>query len=189
MKSIKSSKTNKSTKQTERAKRTSNNSNPLAWIQENETDDPLDLLDPMAIKRVLGTKPLTKEQIETKRTKEATSKSKNRGFKLGNDGKIVIEDSDSEDENVKKTKPKNKKGDDLEEMMDTLSLSKKSLASKKSNKLKRDLSEMNDSDDEVIDTKSRNSYKAGGSGIHRKIDKNKKEKPDFGAEYRSKVFI
>ena len=48
---------------------------------------------------------------------------------------------------------------------------------------------MNDSDDEVIDTKSRNSYKAGGSGIHRKIDKNKKEKPDFGAEYRSKVFI
>jgi hypothetical protein len=147
----------------------------------------LDLLDPMAIKRVFATKPLTKDEIEAKIKRETSSKSKNRGFELAADGKIMIGDDDSDTE-FKKKSNKTKKPDEIEEMMDTLSLSKKSFISKKSNKLKRGANEMDDSDEDLEDTKSKNTYKAGGSGIHRKLDKNKKpEKVDYGAEYRSKV--
>lgn len=155
----------------------------MAWIQENETDDPLDLLDPMAMKRVFATKPLTKEEIENKKNKESLNKSKNRGFKVSLDGKIMIDDDEIGEI---QTKQKTKKNDEIDEMMDTLSLSKKSLANKKSNRLKRGVGEMDDSDEED-DTKSKLTYKTGGAGIHRKLDKNKKHIPEIGAEYRAKV--
>jgi len=140
----------------------------------------------MAIKRVFATKPLTKDEIEAKKKKDSSSKSKNRGFELDADGKIVIND-DNSDTDVKKKSNKAKKPDEIEEMMDTLSLSKKSFTSKKSNKLKRGANEMDDSDDDLEETKSKYTYKTGGSGIHRRIDKNKpQEKADYGSEYRSK---
>ena len=185
-KSTKTSKTN--SKDKEKVTKASTNGKHDAWLQENESEDPLDLLDPMAIKHVFATKPLTKEEILKKKSKDLSEKSKNRGFKTTSDGKLLIEDDEDEDDNFdKKSKvKKNKKPDELDEMMDTLSLSKKSTTSKKS-KSKRAL-DGDDSDDDVVeDKKSKFSYKAGGSGIHRKIVK--KEQADYGSEYKSKVTI
>ncbi|RNA27286.1 RRP12 isoform X2 [Brachionus plicatilis] len=186
-KSVKSAKTNKTSKSVKRAEKKSRfkeDKNAMAWLQENDNEDPLDLLDPMAIKRVLSTKPLTKQEIEKK--KEREFKSKNRGFKMSNDGKLMIDDSDEDDSDVDRQKvkfKKNKQPDQLEEMMDTLSLSKKSVAlSKKSNK-KRMIGDEDDSDAE--DARSKFSYKSGGKGIHRKTDKSVKI-PDHGSEYRAR---
>jgi ribosomal RNA-processing protein 12 len=185
-KSQKTNKINKTNKKSEKASANTKKGHD-AWIQENEDEDPLDLLDPMAIKRVFATKPLTKEEIEKKKSKGLAEK--NRGFKMSSDGRLLIDEDDEDDneEDDKKSRTKkNKKPDHLDEMMDTLSISKKSSASKKS-KQKRPL-DGDDSDDEIIeDNKSKFSYKTGGSGIHRKI-LNKKEPVDYGSEYRSKVF-
>ncbi len=190
-KTNRTSKTNK-TSRTETRKRESKKS--AAWLQENEDEDPLDLLDPMAMKKVLATKPLTKKEIEKKKEREK----KNKGFKMQN-GKLIIDDeaagkdnSDSDDhdgddfdmKSSKSKKSAHKKKDDIEEMMDTLSLSKKSIASTKKSNLKRRMDEM-DSDEED-DARSKFSYKSGGTGIHRKLDKNKKP-GQVGSEYKSKV--
>ena len=114
-------------------------------------------------------------------------------------GKLIIDDeaagkdnSDSDDhdgddfdmKSSKSKKSAHKKKDDIEEMMDTLSLSKKSIASTKKSNLKRRMDEM-DSDEED-DARSKFSYKSGGTGIHRKLDKNKKP-GQVGSEYKSKV--
>ena len=194
----KSQKTNKSAKgkSGKAESRKEKNKGPLTWLQENENDDPLDLLDPMAIKRVLATKPLTKEELEKKKAVEAKSKAKNRGFK-SKDGKLVInddsdDDDDDSDDDMKSKKSKagkKKQPDDLEEMMDTLSLSKKSVGASSFRKSKkRTIGEDSDDSDEE-DAKSKFSYKSGGTGIHRKIDKNNKfKKVEYGSEYRAKVF-
>jgi hypothetical protein len=180
-------KTNKTNKKGERKSRSKKNSNDFAWLQENEDEDPLDLLDPMAIKHVLATKPLTKEQIEKKKDEKA----KNRGFKQTNDGRLVIdddsdEDSDNDMKSKKSTKSKKKNNNEIDEMMDTLSISKKSYMSTNKKK-KRALDHSDDSDDDaVMDSKSSFRYRAGGSGIHRKIDKNNKQ-ADVGFEYKAKV--
>ena len=138
----------------------------------------------MAIKRVFATKPLTKEEIESKKNKESLNKSKNRGFKLSFDGKIMIDDDDI-NENTLNKKPKS---DAIEEMMDTLSLSKKSFTSRKSNRLKRSVGEIDDSEDED-DSKSKRTYKTGGTGIHRKLEKSTKQASTFGADYKAKVSL
>ncbi len=68
------SKTSKSERSSKRAEKKAANSGnrtgPSSWIRENDNEDPLDLLDPMAIKNVCATKPLTKQQIQAKRDKE-----------------------------------------------------------------------------------------------------------------------
>jgi len=187
-KTNRTSKTNKTSRNETRKRESKKNA---AWLQENEDEDPLDLLDPMAMKKVLATKPLTKKEIEKKKEKEK----KNKGFKMQN-GKLIIDegannDSDSDDQasdfDMKSNKSKkstHKKKDEIEEMMDTLSLSKKSMVSAKTSNLKRRMDEM-DSDEED-DAKSKFSYKSGGTGIHRKLDKNKKP-GQVGSEYKSKV--
>lgn len=188
-KSSKSNKTSKSGRKEDKKTRVKGDKMGLAWLQENETDDPLDLLDPMAIKRVLATKPLTKDELEKKKLREENSKYKNRGFKMSNDGKLVIDDEDGDDEDFdeKKSKHGKKKRQpgEIEEMMDTLSLSKKSMAASKKSTKKRGLDDEDDSDAE--DTKSKFSYKSGGHGIHRRVEKdNSNKKVDFGSEYRAK---
>ena len=184
-------KTNNTNRSEKKSSRRDRKSNDLAWLQEDENEDPLDLLDPMAMKHVLATRPLTKEQIKNKNE----AKGKNRGFKTS-DGKLVIEDSDDESDTDMKSKKsvkskKAKQPDQIDEMMDTLSIGKKSSASFKIKK-KRGLDEQDtdeDDEDDVKDVKSNKSafkYKAGGSGIHRKLDKNKNS-VEIGSEYKAKV--
>jgi hypothetical protein len=191
---MKSKKTSKSNKKDDKSRRQKNSEKQaMAWLQENENDDPLDLLDPMAIKRVMATKPLSKEEIEKKKQKELNSKSKNRGFSIDrNSGKLVIKDDedeeDSDDQDDKKSRKSKKllknKSDNIDEMMDTLSISKKSQLSRKTKKRAID-TDNDDSDDDVKDNKSKFSYKPGGSGIHRKLDG--KKEVGIGKEYRAKV--
>jgi hypothetical protein len=185
-------KTNRSERRAQRKERKTDDS---AWLQEDENEDPLDLLDPMAIKHVLATRPLTKEQIEKKKEKKV----KNGGFKATADGRLMIEDSDeSDDADVKSRKSgkssgkKKKQPDQIDEMMDTLSIGKKSSASLRKKKRSLDADDScSDTDDEAATAKSdkRSSfkYKAGGAGIHRKLDKNKQSVPEFGSEYKAKV--
>lgn len=155
------------------------------WLQEQDEETPLDLLDPMAIKSVLATKPLTKEQQEKRKLKELNAKSKNRGFKLSSDGKLLIDDSDEDDDDVKsklsRKSNKNKDGGDIEDMMDTLSIGRKSTASKK----KRSRDDDDSDNEDNVDAKSKFSYKSGGTGIHRNLSA--KKSVDYGAEYRAKV--
>lgn len=143
----------------------------------------------MAIKSVLASRPKSKQDQE--------KKTKNGGFKMNASGKLVIEDdesSDSSDDDMKsktsrKSKAKGKKNDDdLEEMMDTLSITKKSAHSAKQKKRKMD----DDSDEDNDDTKSKFTYRSGGTGIHRKLNtdtNSKKKNVEYGSEYKPKVII
>lgn len=174
-----------------------------AWLKEGSTgDDPLNLLDPMAMRNVLATKPLTQEEIRVKKEKELYNKTKNRGFKVNKEGKLIIDDDeddekagdDDEDENVHdnksmklKKKQIKKSGSNLDELMDTLSLSKKSTKSAKSKKEKDNETE-NDGDNGREDDAF--SYKTGGTGIHRSLDQDQtkiKRTKSFGEQYRAKV--
>jgi len=186
------SKTSKSERSSKRAEKKAANSGnrtgPSSWIRENDNEDPLDLLDPMAIKNVCATKPLTKQQIQAKRDKEEANRSRNRGFRQDSDGRLLIEESEEEadDTRSRKTGKKASKPDDLDDMMDTLSLSKKSTMSKKSMKKRAMDGEDSDEDDGVDEVKTQRSYRPGGSGIHRKLN-GKREPVDVGGEYRAKV--
>ena len=167
------------------------------WIKDDyDQDEPLNLLDPMAIKNLLATKPLTEEQIEKKKNKEMLNKSKNRGFKVNTDGRLIIKDDeengengesgDSDDEIIdnksrnqkKKEKIKKSASENLDELMDTLSLSKKSVKSKTTKHEDND----NDDDNDAFSYKS-----GGGTGIRRNFNKSKRKEISFGEEYKAKV--
>lgn len=173
-------KSSRSRKESRRSKKSSNQ----AWLQENADETPLDLLDPMAIKSVLASRPNDGKKKE--------KKEKNGGFKTSADGKLVIDiddedDSSDQDDMKSKASRKSRKGknhDELDEMMDTLSLTRKSTKSANSAKLKQKRRLDDDSDDEAADTKSKFSYKSGGTGIHRNLSK---KTVDYGAEYKAKV--
>ena len=201
-KTNKTSKTNKKDGKASKKKTTG----AKTWLKEGDDDDePLDLLDPMAIRNVLATKPLTQEQIKRKKDKEVYNKTKNRGFKVDTEGRLIIKDDDdkdggdndddsgdSDDEIIdnksrnakKKEKIKKSASANLNELMDTLSLSKLSTAkSKKSTKADDAADSDNDRNDDAF------SYKTGGTGIHRNLNQQqqKRKKITFGEEYRAKV--
>lgn len=190
-KSQRTTKSNKSERSIKRAEKKATNRKlgHNSWIRENDNEDPLDLLDPMAIKNVFATKPLTKTQIQVKKDRDEANRSKNRGFSQGADGRLLIQDSEDEvdDTTSRKGKSKGKKPDELDDMMDTLSLSKRSMASKKSIKKRALEGEDSDEDDgQEMDKKSvSRSYRPGGSGIHRKLN-GKREPIELGGEYKSK---
>ena len=81
-----------------------------------------------------------------------------------------------------------KKGDDLDDMMDTLSLSRKSVASRKSQARRALEGEESDGEEGGADDKrSSFSYKAGGTGIHRRLKAGEKKVSEYGSEYKAKV--
>ncbi|XP_018428299.1 PREDICTED: RRP12-like protein isoform X1 [Nanorana parkeri] len=126
-----------------------------AWLKEGEGDEPLNFLDANAAQRVLATKPGLK----------STKQSHN--FKVTADGRLIIKDEEAEEEKSK--------GVD-EEMADLM----KEVGLRTKNAQKKRFRAENDGDDEAVEKTSQ--YKAGGSGIHRPIQK----KPDFGGNYKSK---
>lgn len=174
-------------------KESTNKNKPFAWLKENDSEDPLNLLDDMAIKNVLASKPLTQEQIKLKNG--LNKRDKNRGFKINQERKLIINDkheNDGSDEDIdtednefidnkssklKKKQKKNPRNSDIDEMMDTLSLSKISSKSIKTNNLVDDYNERNDF-----------SYRTGGAGIHRSITKESSlnNKKVYGEEFKSK---
>lgn len=128
-----------------------------AWLKEGEEDEPLNFLDPNVSQRVLATKPGLKR-----------ARGVSHDFQVSEDGRLIIHDEEEEmDDEAKGTD---------EEMADVLQ--DVGLRSKKSQKRRF----REEADDEEPEAGSYPQYKAGGSGIHRQLNK----EPAFGAEYRSK---
>ncbi|KFQ19444.1 RRP12-like, partial [Mesitornis unicolor] len=131
-----------------------------AWLKEGEEDEPLNFLDPNVSQRVLATKPGPKR-----------SRGVSHDFQVSEDGRLIIHEEEEEEMDDDEAK-----GMD-EEMADVLQ--DVGLRSKKSQK--RRFREEPDDEEPEIGTYPQ--YRAGGSGIHRQLNK----EPAFGAEYRSKT--
>ncbi|KFM06540.1 RRP12-like, partial [Aptenodytes forsteri] len=129
-----------------------------AWLKEGEEDEPLNFLDPNVSQRVLATKPGPKR-----------SRGVSHDFQVSEDGRLIIHEEEEEVDDDEA------KGAD-EEMADVLQ--DVGLRSKKSQKRRF----REEPDDEEREAGTYPQYRAGGSGIHRQLDK----EPAFGAEYRSK---
>ncbi|KFQ61895.1 RRP12-like, partial [Pelecanus crispus] len=128
-----------------------------AWLKEGEEDEPLNFLDPNVSQRVLATKPGPRR-----------SRGVSHNFQVSEDGRLIIHEEEEEVDGDEA------KGAD-EEMADVLQ--DVGLRSKKNQKRRF----REEPDDEEPDG-TYPQYRAGGSGIHRQLDK----EPAFGAEYRSK---
>ncbi|XP_050755283.1 RRP12-like protein isoform X2 [Gymnogyps californianus] len=129
-----------------------------AWLKEGEEDEPLNFLDPNVSQRVLATKPGPKR-----------SRGVSHDFQVSEDGRLIIHEEEEEVDDDEA------KGAD-EEMADVLQ--DVGLRSKKSQKRRF----REEPDDDEPEARTYPQYRAGGSGIHRQLDK----EPAFGAEYRSK---
>ncbi|XP_043111552.1 RRP12-like protein [Puntigrus tetrazona] len=126
-----------------------------AWLKEGESDEPLNFLDPKAAQRVLATNPNLKKTIKTEH-----------GFKMTSDGRLIIKEEEDDDD----YKTKDAEMDDV--------LEEAGVKTKKNPKRKMH----DDLDDDDMDVKPTMSYKAGGIGIHRPLDR----RPEFGTDYKSK---
>ncbi|XP_064519144.1 RRP12-like protein [Pseudopipra pipra] len=129
-----------------------------AWLKEGEEDEPLNFLDPNVSQRVLATKPGLKQ-----------SRGVSHDFQMSEDGRLIIHEEEEEMDDDEA------KGAD-EEMADVLQ--DVGLRSKKNQKRRF----REEPDDEEAEAGTYSQYRAGGSGIHRPLNK----EPAFGAEYRSK---
>ncbi|KAJ7399224.1 RRP12-like protein [Pitangus sulphuratus] len=129
-----------------------------AWLKEGEEDEPLNFLDPNVSQRVLATKPGPKR-----------SRGVSHDFQMSEDGRLIIHEEEEEMDDDEA------KGAD-EEMADVLQ--DVGLRSKKNQKRRF----REEPDDEEAEAGTYSQYRAGGSGIHRPLNK----EPAFGAEYRSK---
>ncbi|XP_030807454.1 RRP12-like protein isoform X2 [Camarhynchus parvulus] len=128
-----------------------------AWLKEGEDDEPLNFLDPNVSQRVLATKPGPKR-----------SRGVSHDFQMSEDGRLIIHEEEEELDDDEG------KGAD-EEMADVLQ--DVGLRSKSQKRRFRE-----EPDDEEAEGGASSQYRAGGSGIHRPLNK----VPAFGAEYRSK---
>ncbi|NXM66302.1 RRP12 protein, partial [Serilophus lunatus] len=129
-----------------------------AWLKEGEEDEPLNFLDPKVSQRVLATKPGPKR-----------SRGVSHDFQMSEDGRLIIHEEEEEVDDDEA------RGAD-EEMADVLQ--DVGLCNKKSQKRRF----REEPDDEEAEAGTYSQYRAGGSGIHRQLNK----EPAFGAEYRSK---
>ncbi|NXG58608.1 RRP12 protein, partial [Hemiprocne comata] len=129
-----------------------------AWLKEGEEDEPLNFLDPNVSQRVLATKPGPKR-----------SRRVSHDFQVSEDGHLIIHGEEEDVDNDEGKGTANEMADVLQDV---------GLRSKKSQKHRL----REEPDDEEPETGTCSQYRAGGSGIHRQLDK----EPAFGAEYRSK---
>ncbi|XP_024063230.2 RRP12-like protein, partial [Terrapene carolina triunguis] len=130
-----------------------------AWLKEGEGDEPLNFLDPNVAQRVLATKP------GGGRAREASH-----DFKVSADGRLIIREGpeDEDDEGAK--------GVD-EEMADLMQ--EVGIRSKKAQKRRF----REEAEDEEPEDGTQTHYKAGGSGIHRRLGAG----PALGADYKAKT--
>merc|ERR1712202_86531 len=118
-------------------------------IQEG-ADGIVDLLAPTAAQAVSSTNPKTPKSVAE------TAKKSSSGFKINNDGKLIINDDDSEEETFE------------------------SLVSSKKRKIGSEAGSMKSGKSAMSGRSAFSKYTTGGSGIHRDL------KADPGAEYRNK---
>ena len=77
-----------------------NRKKPQAFITENEGKGIVDFLDKSAAQNVTSTRPST----VSSHNEDTNVKSKNGGFQIAKDGRLIIEDSDSEEDTRKPKK-------------------------------------------------------------------------------------
>uniref|UniRef100_A0A8C8R7I7 Ribosomal RNA processing 12 homolog n=1 Tax=Pelusios castaneus TaxID=367368 RepID=A0A8C8R7I7_9SAUR len=131
-----------------------------AWLKEGEGDEPLNFLDPNVAQRVLATKPGSGQ------ARRASG-----DFKVSADGRLIIhEGPEGEDE-----ADEGAKGVD-EEMADLMQ--EVEIRSKKAQKRRF----REEAADEEPEARTQAQYKAGGSGIHRRLDAG----TALGADYKAK---
>ncbi|XP_075790591.1 RRP12-like protein [Pelodiscus sinensis] len=129
-----------------------------AWLKEGEGDEPLNFLDPNVAQRVLATKP------GGSRARRASQ-----DFQVSADGRLIIrEDPEDEDD-------AGAKGVD-EEMADLMQ--EVGIRSKKAQKRRF----REEAEDEEPEAGTQAQYRAGGSGIHRRLGMG----PALGADYKAK---
>ncbi|XP_013379809.1 RRP12-like protein isoform X2 [Lingula anatina] len=156
-----------------KAKKIKSQKGNQTWLMEGGGDEFIDFLDPTVSKKVLATKPEI-ASTSKKLSKEA-------GFKMAADGRMIITEEGNEEKTSKTKEKKNKSTEeeameDLDDLLDAMDGYK----GKKSGK-KRKFEGVDEDMDEAPAK-----YKAGGSGIHRPLDGSKAEKKgDYGSEYRS----
>merc|ERR1712025_294449 len=140
------------------------------WIQES-AEGIVDLLSPTAAQAVSST------NTKTPKSDAEKAKKSNSGFKINSDGKLVINDEDSDEEQPKKRRlMTGLDSDSDEETFDTLVSNKKRKFSSEAGSVKSGKSAMSG----ISGKSSFSKYTTGGSGIHRDL------KSDPGSEYRSK---
>ncbi|TFK06978.1 neurobeachin [Platysternon megacephalum] len=130
-----------------------------AWLKEGEGDEPLNFLDPNVAQRVLATKP-----------GGGRARGASHDFKVSADGRLIIHEGpeDEDDEGAK--------GVD-EEMADLMQ--EVGIRSKKAQKRRF----REEAEDEEPEDGTQTHYKAGGSGIHRRLGAG----PALGADYKAKT--
>ncbi|KAK4876177.1 hypothetical protein RN001_012599 [Aquatica leii] len=143
-----------------------------AWIKE-DADTIVDFNDSTIVNKITATKPHSNAAETIKK------QNKNRGFKTAADGRLIIADIDTHDDSDT-DKGKLKKFDKLK-LDDSDSDDDVDTAETVSNK-KRKRSEMGSVKSGFSSIQTSN-YKAGGSGIHRPVNKKTKV---AGSEYKSK---
>merc|ERR1739838_1191812 len=141
---------------------------PQTWIQEG-AEGIVDLLAPTAAQAVSSTNP------KTPKSDAETAKKSSSGFKINNDGKLIINDDDSEEE-TKKRPSTGLDDDSEEETFESLVSSKKRKIGSEAGSMKSGKSAMSG----ISGKSAFSKYTTGGSGIHRDL------KADPGAEYRNK---
>jgi ribosomal RNA-processing protein 12 len=153
-----------------------------SWIQEDAEQEIVDLMDSKVSQKITTVKP---DQGTSTQRKEIQH-----GFKMTDDGKLIITEDDKEEEEVlrklkgiavrgaaPKTTPALSGGEpSVSEIM--AAIAGPSKLNKISKKRKH-----NDDDDEM--DPSANKYVAGGQGIHRPVKKGKQQTKDYGSEYRA----
>ncbi|XP_044856219.1 RRP12-like protein isoform X2 [Mauremys mutica] len=130
-----------------------------AWLKEGEGDEPLNFLDPNVAQRVLATKP-----------GRGRARGASHDFKVSADGRLIIREGpeDEDDEGAK--------GVD-EEMADLMQ--EVGIQSRKAQKRRF----REEAEDEEPEDGTQAPYKAGGSGIHRRLGAG----PALGADYKAKT--
>jgi ribosomal RNA-processing protein 12 len=158
-----------------------------SYIAEGEGNDIVDFLDPSAAQNVTSTMPKPKSS----ELDDQHSKSRNGGFKIAKDGRLIIEDdSDSEEEqHKKKLHFMESDGSDDE---DTAKNTFRDLVHSSSARKRKHGGSVASSKRSALSSMSIESrpmkYKAGGIGIHRPLNGSSSGNrfPDYGAEYRAK---
>ena len=158
----------------------------------------VDLLDPTAADKVTSQRP--KSEAERAQMQDARKrKEKNGGFEIAADGRLIIKDSDSEDgEDAEEEELKRRRGhlmeDEGSEDEDRSENTFRALVSANAaRKRKMGGTSAGASSRRSASGPPSSKYRAGGTGIHRPLDKKAagaaesvKSSNSFGSEYRSK---
>lgn len=153
------------------------------WIEE-DPESIVDFTDPSVTSKISATKPgiLANQPPQNKSTKE-----KNRGFKTASDGRLIIKDNDSSDEDDNKKSNKISLNSDTSDSEDeATSVAETLLLANRKRKRSSVKSGFSGS------TAPPSKYKAGGVGIHRPINSGSSVKSGIssastlGTEYKSK---